>query len=154
MKKALDHQTKAIELDVQLTKDGHLVVIHDHKFTRLNKKVTNQVKDLTLKEIKQIDVGSSFSKKYAGETLATLEEILDIIPTDVLLNVEIKNIPVIYAGIEAKVMEVLEAHDRLDNLIISSFDHEALRNVQAINANIPLGILFYYRMLEPWKYVA
>jgi len=39
-------------------------------------------------------------------------------------------------------------------LIISSFDHEALRNVQAINANIPLGILFYYRMLEPWKYVA
>ena len=107
MKKALDHQTKAIELDVQLTKDGHLVVIHDHKFTRLNKKVTNQVKDLTLKEIKQIDVGSSFSKKYAGETLATLEEILDIIPTDVLLNVEIKNIPVIYAGIEAKVMEVI-----------------------------------------------
>lgn len=152
MKKALDHNPKAIELDVQLTKDGHLVVIHDHTFKRFNKSVSGLVKDYTLEEIKKIDVGSSFSTAFAGETLATLEEVLELVPKDILLNVEIKNIPVIYEGIEEKVISTLKAHNRLDNLVISSFDHEALLKVQRLNSNIPLGMLFYYRMLEPWKY--
>lgn len=152
MQKALNHKPKAIELDVQLTKDGHLVVIHDHKFTRFNKNITGLIKDFTLEEIKQIDVGSSFSSKFTGETLATLEETLELIPRDILINVEIKNIPVIYEGIEKKVLDVLKAYNRLENIVISSFDHEALKKIQQLNANIPLGLLFYYRILEPWKY--
>lgn len=152
MKKALEHETAAIELDVQLTKDGHLVLIHDQKFTRFNKKYTGFVKDYTLAEIEQIDIGSSFSEDYAGETLTTLDKVLELVPKDVLLNIEIKNIPIIYDGIEDKVIDMLKAYDRLDNIIISSFDHEALKKVQAHDLGIPLGLLLYYRILEPWKY--
>lgn len=152
MKKALDHNAKAIELDIQLTKDGHMVVVHDQKLTRFNPDYPKWIKDYTLQEIKSIDIGSSFSKEYAGETLATFEEVLRILPEDVLLNVEIKNIPIIYDGIEEKLIRTLKAHNRLENIIISSFDHAALQKVEQLAPDIPLGLLIYYRILKPWEY--
>lgn len=153
MKKAIEHGAKAVELDVQLTRNGHLVVIHDHKLTRFNNEHPGLIKDYTLDDIKQIDIGSAFSDQFAGETLATLDDVLYVCPPDVLLNIEIKNIPVIYEGIEKKVLDCLHRNDRLDQVIISSFDHVALETVQKLNPDIPLGMLFYYRMLRPWEYV-
>lgn len=153
MKKAIEHGAKAIELDVQLTRDQQLVVIHDHKLSRFNKEQSGLVKDYTLGEIKQIDVGSAFSTEYEGEALATLEEVLEICPKDILLNIEIKNIPVIYEGIEGKVLDCLKRNNRMDNIMISSFDHVALENFQKLQPDMPLGMLFYYRMLRPWEYV-
>ncbi|SDQ14537.1 glycerophosphodiester phosphodiesterase [Virgibacillus salinus] len=151
-KKAIRHGTKALELDVQLSKDNHLVVCHDHKFSRFNKDVEGLIKDYSIEEIKQIDIGSAFGDEYIGVTLPTLEEVLKICPPDLLLNIEIKNIPVIYDGIEQILLDTLHEHDRLKNLVISSFDHVALKKVQEINSNIQLGMLFYYRILNPWDY--
>lgn len=150
--KALEHGAQAIELDVQLTKDNQLVVCHDPHFRRYNKNVKGRIKDFTLEEIKQIDVGSRKGEEFAGTTLPTLEEVLDFCPSSILLNVEIKNIPVIYEGIEKILLDALAQKNRLDNLIISSFDHVALKKVQEINPNIPLGMLFYYRILNAWEY--
>lgn len=153
VKKALSHGAKAIELDVQLTKDGELVVIHDHHLKRFTKETTKLIKELTLEEIKQLDIGSAFSQAYEGETLATLGEILSVCPSEVLLNIEIKNIPVIYQGIEEKLLYCLEKHQRIDNSIVSSFDHAALQNLQNLHSEIKLGMLFYYRILRPWEYI-
>lgn len=150
--KAIDHGAKGIELDVQLSKDNKLVVCHDHKFTRYNKDIKGLIKDHTLKEIKQIDVGSSFSQEFAGVTLPTLEEVLAVCPSDLILNIEIKNIPVIYEGMENILINCLTENDRLDNVIISSFDHFALEKVQTIAPQIKLGMLFYYRMIKTWEY--
>lgn len=152
MRKALTHNPQAIELDVQLTKDGHLVVIHDQNFTRYNKDEDGFVKDFTLDEVKQIDVGSSFSEAYKGETVATLEEVLQLVPKEIRLNVEIKNIPVIYEGIEEKVLDVLKKYDRLTNVVISSFDHVALKKIQQLNPTVDLGLLLHQRLVEPWEY--
>ncbi|MEN2767362.1 glycerophosphodiester phosphodiesterase [Ornithinibacillus xuwenensis] len=150
--KALERGTKAIELDVQLTKDKQLVVCHDHKLTRFNKSSTTLIKDYTLEEIKQIDISGSFKDKYSGTTLPTLDEVLAICPKSILLNIEIKNIPVIYEGIERLLLDKLEEYNRLDQIIISSFDHVALKNVQDLNPSIPLGLLFHYRILQTWNY--
>ncbi|MFD1363681.1 glycerophosphodiester phosphodiesterase [Lentibacillus salinarum] len=152
--KAIDHGAKAIELDVQLSKDNRLVVSHDHKFTRFNKDVTGLIKDYTLAEIKQIDVGSTFGEAYSGTSLPALEEVLTICPKNIRLNIEIKNIPVIYEGIEQILLDTLTAYNRTQNVIISSFDHVALQTVQTINPSVDLGMLFYYRMLYPWDYAA
>jgi glycerophosphoryl diester phosphodiesterase len=152
IKKAIEHGAKAIELDVQLSKDSHLVVIHDHKFQRFNPAVNGLIKDYTIKEIKEIDVGSSFSEQFKGESLATLDEILEICPPDTILNIEIKNIPVLYDGIEDILLDCLKNHDRLNNLIISSFDHVALQRFQRLAPDVPIGLLLYYRILKPWEY--
>src|SRR5699024_3847373 len=146
------HGAQAIELDVQLTKDQELIVIHDHKLTRFHHEHRGLVKDYTLAELKQIDVGSKFSSRYKGVTLAALSDILTSCPKDVLLNIEIKNIPVIYDEIEEKLLHCLRKHHRLENIIISSFDHLALKKIQQLNPDIPIGLLFYYRILEPWNY--
>lgn len=152
MKKALEHDTKGIELDVQLTKDNHLIVIHDHHFKRLNKTISGRINEYTLDEIRDIDVGTQFSSDFKGESLATLEEIIDIVPADVMLNVEIKNIPIIHQGIEDILLDCLKNQQREENVIISSFDHEALEKVQARASYYPIGLLFYYRFIRPWEY--
>ncbi len=151
IKKAMEHRADGIEFDIQLSKDGHMVVIHDHRFSRFNQNA-GLVKDYTLAEIKQIDIGSSFSNKFAGEALATLEEILEIVPEDTLLNIEIKNIPIIYEGIEKKLIECLEKHDRKQNVLVSSFDHIALAKFQKLAPAIPIGMLIHYPLIKPWKY--
>ncbi|MFA1819959.1 glycerophosphodiester phosphodiesterase [Virgibacillus oceani] len=152
MKKALEHKCQAIELDVQLTKDHQLVVIHDQKLTRYNKKQPGFVKDYTLNEIKQIKVGSSFSSAFNDTRLATLDEVLEIVPNDILLNIEIKNIPVIYEGIEKILLDCIQNHRREENVIISSFDHAALQKIQQEAPGLSIGLLFYYRLLQPWEY--
>lgn len=152
MKKALEHGAKGIELDVQLTKDQELVIIHDHKFNRISPGVPGKVNDYTLEEIQRIDVGSVFSKDFTGERLATLDDVLDVVPREVILNIEIKNIPLIHEGIEAILLDCLKNRNREDNVWISSFDHLALKNVQEQASHYPIGLLFYYRMLRPWDY--
>lgn len=150
--KALEHGAKAFELDVQLTKDDELVICHDHKMSRFNEKFPGLIKDFTLEEIKQIDVGTSFSNAFTGTTLATLDEVLERCPKDILLNIEVKNIPVIYDGIEYLLLDRLSDHQRMEHVIISSFDHVALQKVQEITPSMPLGMLFYYRILNAWNY--
>ncbi|ASN04132.1 glycerophosphodiester phosphodiesterase [Virgibacillus necropolis] len=152
MEKAIEHNVKAIELDVQLTKDNRLIVVHDHNLTRYNKKTSGFIKDYTLETIKKIDVGSSFSRRYRGITLATLEEVLEMLPEDILLNIEIKNKPVAYEGIEDILIDCLHQYNRLDNVLISSFDHDALKIVQKRAPNIKLGLLFNQKFFKPWEY--
>ncbi|ASN04126.1 glycerophosphodiester phosphodiesterase [Virgibacillus necropolis] len=150
--KALDHGTKAIELDVQLTKDDRLVICHNHTFSKYNREINGRIRDFTIDQVKQVDVGSVFSEEFKGVALPTLEEVLEICPLDVKLNVEIKNIPVIYPRIEEILLDCLRKYDRLDNLVISSFDHVALEKVQQLAPDVELGMLFYYRILRAWEY--
>lgn len=150
--KALVHRPKGMELDVQMTKDEELVVCHDAKLTRFNKNSKKFIQELTWEEIQQIDIGSSFSEEYKELNLTRLEDVLSITPVEVLLNVEIKNIPVIYPGIEKKLLDCLEKYNRLDNVIISSFDHVALQNICKLHSTLRLGMLLHYRLLDTWKY--
>lgn len=151
--KAINHGTRALELDVQLTKDNQLIVCHDHKLTRFSPNSKKLIKDYTLREIKEIDVGVFFSEEYEGIALPTLDEVLNICPDDLILNIEIKNIPVLYDGIEEILLNCLWNKNRFHNIIISSFDHVALKNIQQLTTKIPLGMLFHYRLLNTWEYV-
>src|SRR5699024_3902145 len=105
IKKAWEHGAKGIELDLQCTRNPESVIIHKHNFTRIIPGVPGKVNDYTLGEIQLIDVGSAFSKSFTGERLATLDEVLDVVPREVILNIEIKNIPLIHEGIESILLD-------------------------------------------------
>lgn len=150
--KAIERGAKAIELDVQLSKDNKLVVCHDHTFSRFNKDVKGRLNTFTMDEIKTIDVGSAFSETYKSVSPPTLEEVLAICPNHIKLNIEIKNIPLIHEGIEKILIDCLDYYQLRDQVVISSFDHVALKNIQELAPNIELGMLFYYRILDAWKY--
>ena len=86
--KALQRGAHGVELDVMLSKDGELVVIHDYELDATTNG-SGSVKDYTLAELKQLDAGSWFADEFAGTTIPTLQEVIDHLPVR-LLNIEIK----------------------------------------------------------------
>lgn len=148
---AINQGCDGIELDVQLTKDEVVIVHHDWTFDRTTSG-SGEVKDLTYEEIKTFDAGSWFSKDFKGEKVPTLEDVVRHLPKDLLLNVEIKSRSFDSRGLEKKVVEILEKNERIENTIISSFNHTCLKKVQELNPEIKLGILYEAHMLNPINY--
>ncbi len=118
-----------VEVDVHLTKDGEVVVIHDEKINR----TTNgkgYVKDLTLEELQQYDAGSWFSEEWSGERVPTLDEVLEVFEgTSHQLNIEIKSDIFPYDGLVDKVLTLANNRKMGDRLLLSSFNHEDVLHV-------------------------
>jgi glycerophosphoryl diester phosphodiesterase len=151
-RKALEMQAGGIEIDVQLSKDGRVVVCHDDKIDRVSNG-SGYIKDLTLEELKAFDFGSWFSGEFENERILTLEELLEMLQGwDGILNIELKQGPTLYAGLEAKVVDILHKFDMNDNIIISSFNHYSLRAIKELAPGLKIGLLYVAGMVEPWKY--
>lgn len=141
-KKALLLGADGLEMDVQLTKDGQIVLCHDYCIERTSNG-RGWICYKTLAELKSYDFGSWFSPEYAGETIPTFEEFLDwFVTTSLLLNVEIKNGEVIYDGIEEQVLDYIMQYQILDRVIISSFYHPSITKIKQLNPKIKTGALF------------
>lgn len=151
-KMALEQNCYGVEFDVQMTKDREIIVCHDYTVDRTTNG-TGYIKDLTLKEIKELDAGSWFDKKFEGEKIPTLEEVLNIIPLGVLMNIEIKNLASERRDIEKKVIDLLIKHNRIEDALISSFDHLSLKTIREINKEVKIGILLYAYLIDPWGYI-
>ncbi len=131
-----------IELDVHLTADGELVVIHDETIDRTSNG-SGYVKDYTLQELRTFDFGLWFSTEFEGEGLPTLGEILELfIGTNHRINIEIKTDVFPYDGIEALVIKEVAAYQMTERVIISSFNHESIQIVSQIAPYIEKAALF------------
>ncbi|HOJ39583.1 MAG TPA: glycerophosphodiester phosphodiesterase family protein [bacterium] len=87
-RKAAELGVDEIEFDLKMTRDGHLVAMHDWTVDRTTSG-HGPVSELTLKEVKQLDAGSWFSEEFAGERVPTFEEILSLIPEEITLNIHL-----------------------------------------------------------------
>lgn len=146
-----------IEIDLQMTKDGQLIAMHDESVDRTTDG-SGLVKELTLAEVKQLDAGSWFNEKYPqyakseyeGLKVPTLEEVLQKFGKQANYYIETKS-PDVYPGMEAKLLDVLEANKMIDkkgrtkNVLIQSFSQESLLTVHSLNANLPLVQLISYQ---------
>jgi len=150
--KAISLGAEGIELDVHMSKDGYLIVCHDEKVNRTTDG-KGYIRDLTLSEIKKLDAGSWFGKEYKNERLPTLNEVLDLIKTlDIMINIEIKNGPIFYPGIEKALLDEIKKYKIEDKVIVSSFNHYSLVEIKKIDSNIKTGVLYMAGMVDPWKY--
>ena len=132
--KAVDTGCTAAELDVQMTKDGEIIVLHDSNLKRttgLNKNVW----EVTYDEIKDLDAGSRFSKEYAGTKIPTLAEVLQRFGKDLFLNIEIKRNGH-DDGIVQRTIDVITEYGNLDNCDITSQNYETIEEVKRINPDI------------------
>ena len=139
--KALQAGVDMIEIDCQLTADGHVVVFHDERLMR-TAGVRGLVREKTLKQLKKLDVGRWRKKSYQGQRILTLEEALDIFVGNVDLCLEIKSFPQSQPGIELKLLFILSHYDYLDQTIISSFDYRCLTRVRELAPEASLGLIF------------
>lgn len=146
MKNAVAAGAKAVEFDVQLSKDNRLVVIHDYRVDRTTDG-SGYVMRKTLEELKKLDAGGWYGREYAGEEIPTLEEVMELLPEDTLLNIEIKSFMLDKRDIAGKVVETVERYGIEERVIISSFDHKLLKGVRERSRDMKLGLLLYGRLL-------
>ncbi|WPO80471.1 glycerophosphodiester phosphodiesterase [Flavobacterium sp. KACC 22761] len=131
--KALDLNSDGIELDVHLSSDGHIIVIHDETIDR----TTNGkglVNDFTLSELKSFLIDGRFQ-------IPTLNEVFDLVDKKCLINIELKGL-----NTPNKVVALIEEYVSVKNwkyedFIISSFDWNMLEETANLNPNIPIGVL-------------
>jgi glycerophosphoryl diester phosphodiesterase len=131
-----------IELDVQLCKDGEVVVIHNFAVDETSDG-HGRVKDFTLAELQALDAGAWYAIEFAGERIPTLTQVLHELGPRLVLNVEIKTAtPFFTDGLEAEVVRLVEDANMVQHVIISSFSPVALWRVRRLNRHISTGLLY------------
>ncbi|WP_026907565.1 glycerophosphodiester phosphodiesterase family protein [Paucisalibacillus globulus] len=126
-----------IETDVQRTKDGHLVIMHDYTVDRTTNG-TGTVTDLTLEEIRQLDAGIKFGEEFVGEKVPTFKEYLEAFKDkDVILLVELKGI-----GIEEQVLEEIMEVGVEEQVVLQSFNMESVKKFREISPQLSVGYLY------------
>jgi glycerophosphoryl diester phosphodiesterase len=154
-RKALDLGADGLEMDLQVTRDGAVVVIHDGTVDR----TTNgrgRIGDLTLQEMKQLDAGERFSHAFRGERVPTLREVIDLIAADrnprIRLALELKydpDRPGKPEDFEERVLAILLETGFVERVNIISFHHPSLTKVKALEPRIRTGLLAGGRQAPP-----
>ena len=155
-KMAMDMGADYIEFDLQMTKDGALICLHDETLDRttnvkdiFTKRESYYVSEFTIDEIKKLDAGAWFNKvypdkakdEYVGLKIPTIDEAIKFIEDNgsgkFNYYIETKS-PDIYPGMEEKLLEKLRLYNVNDKTIIQSFSSESLRKIRKMNNNIML----------------
>ena len=141
-----------IELDVQLSKDGEIVVIHDEDLSRTTNG-SGFVQDYTLSQLKELDASCNFTGEIQVQRIPTLTEVLDMYRHNyMLLNIELKNTKFLYPGMEEKVIYLVRKYNMQDRVIISSFNHYSLVHCYQLDPEIETAPLYRDGLFRPWAY--
>lgn len=151
--RAVEIGSQGIECDVQMTKDGKLVICHDETINR----TTNGkgfIKDMSYQELSTFDAGSWFDSKYKGEKIPLLEELLELAKNSgIYLNIELKNGIVQYTDMEKKVLDMVKSFGLMDKTIFSTFNHYSVYELKKISPKAITGALYMEGLYQPWNYL-
>lgn len=151
-KLAIKQGAEGIELDVQLTKDGEVVVIHDETIDRVSNK-TGFVKDYTLAELREFSFDNNI-EGYKNTKIPTLKEVLELLkPTNLMLNIELKTSIIWYENIEEKVLKLVYDADMRDRVIYSSFNHYSIKKIKNLDEKANTALLFGDVILDTVNYI-
>lgn len=139
----LEHGVDGAECDVQMTKDGELVVIHDEKVDRTTDG-HGWVKDFTLQELRKLNAGVRFPGPLRHEPVPMMQEVLDVFSgTRATINIELKNSSVPYDGMEERLLELVGRYSL--SVVYSSFNVRSMGRIRKLDAKARTGLLY-----EPW----
>ena len=140
MKKAIEMRAEFSELDVQETKDGKIILLHDKTLERTGKQDLN-IWELNYDELKDIEVGEWFAEEFKGEPIPTLEEVINLVKGKMKLNIELK------ANKHEKMLaeralQVVVDNDFLDQVVFTSFKFDEIRKIRELNNDAKVGYIF------------
>ncbi len=150
---AVDIAADGIELDVHLTKDGEVVVIHDDTIDRTSNG-TGKVSDMTLEELRRFDYSNGM-KGFSGVHIPTLREVYELVaPTKLFVNVELKAGELPEPELIAKLAALEEEFGMKDRLIYSSFNHYSLLMLKERLPHAKTALLYNAGLAFPWRYAS
>ncbi|KUP25431.1 glycerophosphodiester phosphodiesterase [Paenibacillus sp. DMB5] len=130
-----------VELDIQLTKDNEIVVIHDETVDRTSNG-QGWVKDFTLSEIKKLNFNKSGRTEPLFMEVPTLAEVLNLLnPTGLTINIELKTGIFYYDGIESAALKLVEKYGMCDRVIWSSFNHYSIQKIKLLEPSSKTALL-------------
>lgn len=138
--KAIEAGAGMIEFDLHLTKDGYPVIIHDDFIDRTSDG-SGLVREMELDELRKFNFNYIFPD-VGIQRLPLFEEVIELAAGRIMLNIEIKNCPNRYSGIEEKIADIIVRKKVIDDCVISSFDHYALAKIKEIDPEIKTGMLY------------
>jgi glycerophosphoryl diester phosphodiesterase len=145
-----------LECDVQLSRDGEIMICHDERLSR----TTNGrgwLKDFDFTDLRRLDAGAWFGPEFRGERLPALAELLELVQgTGLLVNVELKTGVCEYPGLEAKVVGLIRRYRLTGQSLISSFNPASLRRVKSLAPEFQTGALYTHPagIDDFWGYAA
>ena len=152
-RKAIEVGVDGIELDVHLTKDGQLVIIHDETTDRTCG-VSGKVGRMTLEELRQLDASYLWRGQLEPNPIPTLREYCQLVEKlPLVTNIELKTNVNEYPGIEAKVLEMIREFHLEDRVIISSFNHFSILRMRELAPDLKYGLLSESWVVGAGKYV-
>jgi glycerophosphoryl diester phosphodiesterase len=140
-----------VELDVHLSRDGELVVIHDELLDRTTDGA-GPVGSFTLAELKRLNAAARFPGGHRRQAIPTLDEVVDAVGPAAVINVEIKSGVVLYPEIERTLAEFIDARALAQRVIVSSFNHYSLVEFKRLAPAVDVGLLYTAGLVEPWLY--
>lgn len=146
---AIEEGCDGIELDVMLTRDKEIVVIHDTNLERITQ-FRGKVSELNLSTIKQLDAGSFFDIEYKNEKIPTLREVFDYYGGKTFINIELKNYENINNTLPKLVAQLIIEFGLERHVLISSFNPIALRKFRHSLQGIPIGLLALPKIKGWW----
>lgn len=142
-RKALQLCANGIELDLQQTKDGKIVVFHDNKIDKKSNE-KGKISDYTYKELLDFDFGSWFNLKFKNEKIVLFEDFAkEFLSKELTFAIELKQ-----EGIEKDTLDIVKKYATHDDIYITSFNFNALKNVRMIDSNIKLSWLIEEKINE------
>lgn len=139
--KAVDLDADGVELDIQLTKDDQIVVIHDETIDRTSDG-KGWVKDYTLEELRAFNY-NRIKPEYKHADIPTMREVFELLkPTGLFINIEIKTGVVFYEKIEEKILALTKEMGMEDRVCYSSFNHYTVTRIHELKPDAEVGFLY------------
>lgn len=143
-----------ITIDVQMTKDGEIVIIHDITLDRTCNNMKGSIRSYTLEQLKDADVSGKWLEKYGPQPIPTLREYLEFIkPLGKKTIIEIKSEVFEYKGIEAKIIELVKEFDMIGQVMIASCNHYSILRIKELCPEVQCGLMAHSWLLDAGNYV-
>jgi glycerophosphoryl diester phosphodiesterase len=137
-RKALELQADVVELDLHMSKDGALIVMHDPDLVRVTRRF-GEIRTVTLTDLRTLNAAANYRGNHVEpQRIPTLPEVLELVKGRAGVQIEIKQWAdqLRYPGIEAKVIEVVRRFDMLTDVLVISFDFPTLQTVTALEPRL------------------
>lgn len=150
--KALAEGVDGIENDVQLTKDGQIIIMHDESIDR----TTNGkgwVKDYTLAELKELDASERFGSQFGVQRVPTLREYLELVKNEpIITNIEMKTGVFEYREMEQLLVDMIREFRLEEKVLITTFNHFTIMRMKKLAPELKYGFLAYDWRLDAGEY--